>query len=435
MMTVQTTVAEVRLRPNHLDTAVIVIPSYEPDARLVHLVEELRFRVPGCEILVVDDGSGPRYARVFEQAVAAGALLIGTPANVGKAHALRSGFAWALRERPGYNVICADSDGQHRVHDILRVADVLGGQRDSHARPESEPNPMVVLGGRRFTGSVPVRSRFGNSLSRVAFRFATGRSITDTQTGLRGYPAEALPWLLSVRGERFAYELQILLDAASRGFVVEEVPIDTVYLDENASSHFRPIVDSVRVLLPLLLYGASSFLSFLLDTAVLILLDAVTNSLFLSVVGARAVSAGGNFALNRQVVFRRQRTAETSSLPFRTQLLRYAALATAMLAANYLALTALTAFGIPLLGAKVMTEVLLYVVSFQVQRVLVFGRVRRSGRRVEQEALRAQAAGDGAAMLTSQVMPNGSFSMPKESPHGATVSGCSTAPPSARRSK
>lgn len=435
MMTAPTAVADALLRSDLLDTAVIVIPSYEPDARLVHLVEELRFRVPGCEILVVDDGSGPRYARVFEQAVAAGALLIGTPENAGKAQALRSGFSWVLRERPGYAVICADSDGQHRVHDILRVADVLGAYGESEKRSESEPAPMVVLGGRRFTGSVPARSRFGNTLSRVAFRFATGRAITDTQTGLRGYPAAALPWLLSVRGERFAYELQILLDAASRGFVVEEVPIDTVYLDENASSHFRPIVDSVRVLLPLLLYGASSFLSFLLDTAVLLLLDAVTNSVFLSVVGARLVSAGGNFALNRQVVFRRHRSSETTSLPFRSQLLRYVTLAAVMLAANVLALTALTALGLPLLGAKVVTEVLLYLVSFQVQRVLVFGRARRNGRGIEQVTMPTQTAVDGAAMLTSQVMPNGSLSMPKESPHGATASGCRTAPPSASRSK
>jgi len=337
---------------------VVVIPSYEPDARLVQLVEGLQSQEPGREILVVDDGSGPRFARVFEQAAAAGAIVIGTPENQGKGSALRSGFAWTMRERPGFAVVCADSDGQHRVHDILRVAVVL----------ESATRPMVVLGGRRFTGRVPARSRVGNTLSRTAFRAATGRSITDTQTGLRGYPAAALPWLLGVGGERFAYELQILLDASARGYVVEEVPIDTVYLDHNASSHFRPVVDSLRVLLPLLLYGASSFAAFVVDTVALLLLHTVTDSLFVSVVGARVISAGGNFALNRRFVFRR------GASPIAAQVLRYALLAGGLLAANYLALRAFTTLGVGLLPAKVVTEVALYLVSFQVQRQLVFGR-------------------------------------------------------------
>lgn len=385
MSVVQISPAGHTLRPIRLDTVVIVVPSYEPDDRLVRLVEELRFRAPGCEILIVDDGSGPRYARVFERAVSAGAVLIGTPVNRGKAHALRAGFAWTLEQRPGRGVVCVDSDGQHRVHDVLRVAAVLGERSASGGDDAVTRSPMVVLGGRRFTGTVPARSRFGNTLSRLAFRVATGRSITDTQTGLRGYPPVALPWLLEVPGERFAYELQVLLDAAARGYVVEEIPVDTVYLDHNASSHFRPVVDSVRVLRPLLLYGASSFVSFLIDAVALLLLHTATNSLLVSAVGARVISAGTNFALNRHLVFSGRRSRGPTRLPLRAQLLRYAALATAMLAANVVLLQALTAIGLSLLGAKVVAEVLLYLMSFQVQRVFVFGRGRRIARRFEAE--------------------------------------------------
>lgn len=392
-----------RLRPHPLDTVVIVIPAYEPDDRLVRLVEELRVRAPECEILVVDDGSGPRYARVFERAVSMGAVLIGTPVNQGKAHALRAGFAWTLQQRPGRGVVCVDSDGQHQVHDVLRVAAALGEHGTSDGDGANGPGPMVVLGGRRFTGVVPARSRFGNAVSRLAFRFATGRSITDTQTGLRGYPPSALPWLLEVPGERFAYELQILLDATARGYGVEEIPVDTVYLEHNASSHFRPVVDSGRVLLPLLLYGASSFVSFLIDTVALLLLHTATNSLLVSAVGARIMSAGANFALNRRLVFA-GRSAGTTSLPLRAQLLRYAALATSMLAANIVVLQLLTALGLPLLGAKVVAEVLLYLVSFQVQRVFVFGRGRRLARRSEAE--RSVARTDSSRPPRVPVLPD-----------------------------
>lgn len=387
-----------RVGPSQLDTVVIVIPSYEPDDRLVRLVDELRSRAPGCEILVVDDGSGPRYARVFERAVSAGAILIGTRVNQGKAHALRAGFAWTMQQRPGRGVVCVDSDGQHRVHDVLRVAAVLGEHDASGGGDTVAPDPMVVLGGRRFTGAVPARSRFGNAVGRLAFRFATGRSITDTQTGLRGYPPTALPWLLEVPGQRFAYELQILLDAAARGYVVEEIPVDTVYLDHNASSHFRPVVDSVRVLLPLLLYGASSFVSFLIDAVALLLVHAATNSLLVSAVGARILSAGTNFTLNRQLVFAgRRRRPATTSLPLRVQLLRYTALATAVLAANIVLLQVFTAMGLPLLGAKVLAEVLLYLLSFQVQRVFVFGRGRRIARRTAAERSVARSELEQAA--------------------------------------
>ncbi|MGK9146808.1 bifunctional glycosyltransferase family 2/GtrA family protein [Plantibacter flavus] len=373
-----------------LEQVLLVIPAFEPDERLVELVRDLRFRAPGCEVLVVDDGSGPRFARVFEWARSAGAIVIGTPDNRGKAAALRAGFAWAMARRPGRAVICADSDGQHRVHDILRVAEVLQAYEADAGGSEGAvgATPLVVLGGRRFAGAVPARSRFGNGLSRFAFRFATGTALHDTQTGLRGYPARALPWLLDVPGERFAYELQILLDASNRGYGVVEVPIDTVYLDHNASSHFRPVVDSMRVLLPLLVYSASSLLSFLVDTVALLVLHAATNSLLVSVLGARVVSASGNFVLNRQLVFRRRRRAAASadepprtSIPLRAQVLRYGSLAVALLVANYLALAGLTALGAPLLPAKVATEGALYLVSFHVQRVFVFGRRSRVERR------------------------------------------------------
>lgn len=219
---------------------IVLIPSYRPDERLVALVQDLRTAAPDAEVLVVDDGSGPAYDAVFAEAAHGGAQVERFPRNRGKGAALRSGFAWVAEHRPGHDVVCADSDGQHTPDDIVAVAAAV--------RPGA-----MVLGGRRFTGEVPWRSRVGNTLIRWAFRLGTGQRVHDTQTGLRGYPAELLDWLQTIPGDRFEYEFNLLLEAPDAGVAIDEVEIATIYLDDNASSHFRPVADSVRIYAPLLL--------------------------------------------------------------------------------------------------------------------------------------------------------------------------------------
>ncbi|MBX3099613.1 MAG: GtrA family protein [Salinibacterium sp.] len=345
---------------------IILIPAYEPDARLTDLVLELQAANPSAGILVVDDGSGPHFAHVFAATDAAGATVIGYGVNRGKGHALKLGLRFIQKHFPGQDIVCADSDGQHTVTDILRIA----------ARVR-EADGAMILGGRRFTGMVPARSRLGNTVSRQAFRLATGVPIHDTQTGLRGYPAGMIDWLLSVKGNRFEYELNLLLRSRAAGIAIDEVEIETVYLEHNASSHFRPIVDSVKVFTPLLAYLASSLGAFVIDAVGLVVLFALTNSLFVSVVGARLVSASVNFLVNRHAVFHGERGS------FRRDLLRYLALAGALLASSYVWLYVLTQWGTPLVVAKLITDVTLYIISFKVQRRFVFAKAPIIARAVE----------------------------------------------------
>lgn len=199
------------------------------------------------------------------------------------------------------------------------------------------------------------------------FAAATRTRLTDTQTGLRGLPAGVLVWACAVPGERYEYELQVLLRAARAGIALEEVPIATIYLDDNASSHFRPVVDSLRVYAPLLIFLASSLAAFAIDTVALLALQALTGDLLLSVVGARLTSAGINFAVNRRLVFESGRRVRT-----RTAAWRYAALASVLLGANYLLLSTLHGAGLALLPAKLVTEVALVSSSFAAQRAFVF---------------------------------------------------------------
>ncbi|HYQ75623.1 glycosyltransferase family 2 protein [Cellulomonas sp.] len=350
---------------------IVLIPAYEPDERLVRLVDDLRATAPGVQVLVVDDGSGPAYRALFDRVRGPGCTVLTYPGNRGKGCALKTGFAYAERHHPGQPVVCADSDGQHSVADVLRVAAALDAQ--------PADRPATVLGARAFTGRVPARSVLGNRVTARVFHLATGVRLRDTQTGLRGYPAALLPWLRTVRGERFEYEQNLLLRAAAEGQPVEEVEIATIYLEGNASSHFRPLTDSARVLAPLLLFSLSSLSAFAIDTVALLALHAATGSLAAAVVGARVLSAGVNFAVNRGLVFGRgagrgagsgRRT--TRRAPLGRAAVRYATLAGLLLGGSYLLLAALTGLGVGLLPAKVATEVALYLVSFQVQRRFVF---------------------------------------------------------------
>jgi len=329
---------------------IVLIPAYEPGPALVELVRHLSHHT----VLVVNDGSGPLYVSVFAAARAAGAEVMTLPSNQGKGCALRAGFAHARSHHPGEAVVCADSDGQHRPEDVEAVGARL-----------ADGDPAMVLGARRFAGRVPARSRFGNRVTAAAFAAATGLSLTDTQTGLRAYPARMLPWLGEVAGDRFEYELRLLVRAAREELAVVEVEIATVYLDHNASSHFRPVRDSLRVLTPLLAFAASSLLGFVVDTVTLLALVALTGNLAGSAVAARLLSGALNYTVNKRLVF---------GAGDRASLLRYVGLAAALLTVNLVLLEALSAVSGSLLIAKVVTELLLVAAGYVIQRRYVFTR-------------------------------------------------------------
>ncbi|GAA1856950.1 GtrA family protein [Microbacterium koreense] len=333
----------------------VLIPALEPGPRLPELIDALQSADADLRVLVVDDGSGPEYDDVFATAAELGARVIRFATNRGKGVALKAGLVEIGQREPGVDVVTADADGQHHPEDILRIARAL---RDDAT--------TLILGCRDFVGEVPLRSRVGNSISRTIFRLTAGWAPADTQTGLRGIPAALLPWAVSLPGDRFEYEQNMLLRSRGGGVTVREVPIETVYLEQNASSHFRPLVDSVRVMWPLVLFAASSLIAFALDTVLLLVLSAATGSLVFSIVTARVISASVNFVVNRRVVFRHRGPGRLREVA------RYALLAALLLASNIVWMEALTLAGMPLLLAKVITEGVLFVTSYTLQRAVVF---------------------------------------------------------------
>lgn len=364
---------------------IVLIPAYEPGPHLPELVAALVAGDPHLDVLVVDDGSGPAFAQVFARAEAAGAEVLRHDRNRGKGVALKTGFAHVVRRFPGAGVVTADADGQHEVADVLAVAAELRGERE-------DPDAPMILGCRAFDGPVPARSRIGNGIARGLFRAAACWRLSDTQTGLRGIPAAMLPWLLRVPGERFEYEQQVLLHLRRAGFSAREHRIATVYLEGNESSHFRPVLDSLRVMLPVAVFAASSLVAFAIDAAALFVLQGLTGLLVPSIVAARLLSASINFWVNRRVVFMRRGRERLAP-----QIAQYALLAALLLASNVVWMSYLTGIGAPLWAAKVVTELVLFLTSYGVQRRVVFG-----------PAASAAAAGSApsAAALPSAAPPS-----------------------------
>ncbi len=223
---------------------VALIPAYEPSAGFGKLVEELWAR--SFEVVAVDDGSGRRYEGIFEQ-IRPYAHVLTHGGNRGKGAALKTGLSY-IREHYGTDcvIVTADADGQHCLGDICKIC------RAAARRPGA-----LTLGSREFRPGAPLKSRFGNALTRKVYHAFTGREVRDTQTGLRAFGGELVPELLSVPGERYEYEMNVLLECARRGIPIWEEGIRTVYLDGNASSHFDAVRDSCRIYAELFCFAAS----------------------------------------------------------------------------------------------------------------------------------------------------------------------------------
>ena len=352
----------------------VLIPAYQPDARLPRLILELHRADPSSKIVVVDDGSGQKFSDIFEASATAGAHVISYENNRGKGYALREGFTW-IRDVAGDSpecVVTADADGQHTLNDIFRVGRTCTDTGKS------------VLGVREFVGHVPARSRIGNTATSALFWLATGWKLKDTQTGLRAFPVALLPALLEVQGDRYEYELRVLLHLAKFRRPVTQIPIETIYEAGNPTSHFRPLQDSARIWAPLLKFAASSGVATVIDYVLVLVLNALTGALFFPVIAARLVSASVNFAMNRRVF-------EATGVPLRRSALRYAALAVAVVAGSYTMLAVLTGIGIPLWIAKIIADTTMYLVSYSAQSRYVFAPAQEQSAKVTRYESQTQA--------------------------------------------
>lgn len=347
----------------------MIVPAYKPTADMIPMLEKFS-RETDFVPVVVDDGSGEAFSSIFDK-VPEGTTLLRHEVNKGKGAALKTAMRHILNNMPECALaVTADADGQHRFADILNVA-----------KKAQENHGALVLGSRAFDGKIPLRSRVGNSITRQVFAAASGTPVRDTQTGLRAFDREAMQKFIDIPGERYEYEINMLLYAAQNGIRILEETIETVYIDDNSSSHFNPLRDSLKIYMCIFKYIASSLIGFAVDFVLLLIFSKILSgvnlpffgaegdfALLISVVFARIVSAIVNFTLNKTMVF-------NSKGNWKKELGKYAVLAIGVLVANYLLLNLLNLrLGWSLPIAKLLVEVVLFCANFFIQGRFVYNR-------------------------------------------------------------
>ena len=351
----------------------VVLPSLNPDEKLRLVVEGL-CAAGFDDIIIVNDGSDAAHLPNFPSPDEFPNIEILThPVNRGKGAALKTAFAHFLATREGRaGVVTVDGDNQHHPADTRACCEHM------------LETGNCVLGCRDFSQpDVPPRSRFGNRTTSLVFKLFVGMTISDTQTGLRALPRQALKTLVNVYGDRFEYETNMLLAFKDNAIPFDEVKIRTVYIEENKSSHFRTFVDSWRIYKLILAhffrYTLSSLVSAVVDTGAYSLLSALLHGLLSGFaltaaagVGARVVSSLLNFFMNKKLVFQ-------TKVDTKQALLRYYMLALPQMAAQVLltqGVYALFSIGdnAGFLRTLIYTVVMvaLYFVSYMIQQRWVF---------------------------------------------------------------
>ena len=358
---------------------VLVIPALNPEAKFLDLAMEMAQYFE--DIIVVNDGSDEAHVSVFtsiKEALGEKVHLLTHEVNQGKGIALKTAFSYYMESslKEDYvGIVAADSDGQHEYADVVMLDQKLG---EEHER-------CIHIGHRDLNSKImPPRSKFGNKLTAFLFNFLYGVKLKDTQTGLRAFSADIMPWLIDLKGARFEYEMNMLIHSKNAGVALYEHPIKTKY-EENHKSTYSTFKDSFRVgkvlLGPLVWFIVAALAACVVDIGGFAVLeywllpkagihdDAI--SILLATVISRAVSSVVNFCCNRFVTFGGKKISRSS-------IWKYYLLFFVQMAASYgLVLGCTMLFGvvegsIAVTLIKIVVDLLLSLCSYQVQMRWVF---------------------------------------------------------------
>ncbi len=274
--------------------SIAIIPAYDPGPVVAEVLNLTLQQVDS--VLLINDGSDVENTeRLRALASADGRVtLLEHPHNKGKGFAINSGLEYAL-EHQFSDIVMLDSDGQHNPAHIQSLLQLAHSNRSD-----------LVLGVRSESRQMPLRSRIGNAAMRWLFKLMYRTPVRDTQTGFRYVSPDFARFAMSrIRPGRYETEMKMLMLAAKSGCRIDQVGIDTVYIDGNKNSKFRPLNDSLRVLRAMVLYSGVGLLSFVLDYGLYLLLIGLFGSHFLLAhVVSRLCSASFNFTANKRFVFR-----------------------------------------------------------------------------------------------------------------------------------
>lgn len=336
-----------------------VIPAFNPNEKLLEVVQNIRQKSDN-KIFVIDDGSNDSAKYIFQKlkkSQYSKICFLEHAINIGKGAALKTAFNKILTEHTKIEgIVTLDSDGQHLIADALKVLGEL-----------KKDNKAFVLGFRIFGNDVPFKSYIGNNISRFVYRLALGRSFQDTQTGLRGLSKDFMKKCILIRSNRFEFETEQLTIATNKqnNINIVEIPIETIYIQDNKASSFRPLVDSFKIYFVLLRYGFSSILTAATDFIVFLIALQFGSSIFLANMLARTASIGVQFTLLNKLVFNVNAKLKAFIL-FVSYVYIIGILSTVV------QIKATEVFSMTAISAKLIVETALFFINFAFLRLYVF---------------------------------------------------------------
>ncbi|MGE4348792.1 MAG: glycosyltransferase [Candidatus Berkiella sp.] len=341
---------------------IIIIPAYQPEQKLIVLVEAL-LKNASLEILIVNDGSDKKCAPIFTHLKRLPQVTVLEHAvNLGKGQALKTAFNYFLThfDATYRGVLTADADGQHLPEDIMNLATAF-----------SKDPQSLYLGARAFDKDVPWKSRIGNNLTKLIFRLLIQQSLQDTQTGLRAIPRDFLKNLLKTPSNGYEFELDMLIKATKQNLTIKELTIKTVYNDQNRGSHFNPVIDSLKIYFVFLRFLVFAAISGLIDFLAFSLAFFLCGNILVSESLARVFSGTCNFLFNKELVFK-------SKANLRFEALKYALLCVVNLVFSYAFIQSLVYFGANVYASKLIALFGLFIANFAIQKLLVFNQTEDS---------------------------------------------------------
>ncbi|TNF08947.1 MAG: glycosyltransferase [Bacillota bacterium] len=339
---------------------IIIIPAYEPTLSLISLIKDLK-AYPIGPIIVIDDGSGSLYREIFETAGNLDCIVVTHETNLGKGAAIKSGIQEAQKRFKDINAyITCDSDGQHLPQDIFNI----------YEKSIEYPNHFILGVRKHRQKGIPLKSKLGNIFSSFYFRLSTGVSCPDTQTGLRAIPVLLTEDALGIKENRYDYEMVFLTKQAKSGFPMYYVDIDTIYIENNRASHFKPIKDSILIYKQPIRFTLASISSAVIDIGIftlliLILKGTLLESVAIASITARLISGYYNFLMNRLWSFNNREN-------IKSQLIKYGILYVIQLLSSIFLVTFLAHIFSFITYVKLVVDGTLFVISYFIQKHWVF---------------------------------------------------------------
>ena len=355
---------------NNLDNIVFLIPSLNPDDKFPTYVRGL-IEAGAKNVLLVDDGSKEELKHFFNELKDLKEVTILThEVNKGKGRALKTAFKYILDNMKTIKaVVTADSDGQHAIDDTINTGLKVLETGD------------VVFGTRNFNEeNVPFKSRKGNKITTTVFKMLYGKTVNDTQTGLRGLPIDFIEDCLEIYGERFEYEIGMLIKIVEDKRNIIELPIKTIYFDSNKETHFNPFKDSIKIykvmFKQLISYSTISILSSIIDIALYTLLYNLifinidyAKAILFSTVLARLCSSLFNFLMNKNKVFKTNKNIKNTIVKY------YVLVACRILLSSFLVTLIFSWININTSIIKIFVDLALFLLTYKIQKKWIFNKV------------------------------------------------------------